>query len=164
MQIYIIPRHTAVSGGYQGMAECPATVIAKTITFVCSEMPKVLMETLVLPYTNQTQYQKLMSQNLNFWKDYFVCTFPKHFASIDISNKSLKHAFAPHFASNSCSCWAPCAFFYVLIFIFETCELKCSPSLRCQTSSSSPCLLHMESHWVARVRGWLQGVSKKRGI
>ena len=41
---------------------------------------------------------------LKFLKDYFVCTFPKHLASIDISNKSLKHAFAPHFASNSCSC------------------------------------------------------------
>ena len=93
-----------VTTGYQGMAECPATVIAKTITFVCSEMPKVPRETWVLPYTNQTQYQKLISLNLIFLKDNFVCTFSNHFESIDISKKSLKHAFAPRFASNSCSC------------------------------------------------------------
>ena len=84
MQISITPRHKAASGGRQGMAECPATVIAKTITFVCSEMPKGPRETWVLPYTNQTQYQKLMSQNLIFFYYYFVCTFPRHFESIDI--------------------------------------------------------------------------------
>ena len=73
--------------------------------YACSLiMPKAPKETWDLPRINQTQYQKLMSRKQIFFRDYFVCTFPKHFAHIDISNKSLKHAFAPHFASNSCSC------------------------------------------------------------
>ena len=40
-------------------AEDPETVIAKTIMFVCSLIPKVPKETWVLPHINQTQYQKL---------------------------------------------------------------------------------------------------------
>ena len=82
------------------MADDPATVIAKTVMFVCSYMPKVPKETWVLPHINQTQYQKLMSRKQFFFRDYFVCTFSKHFASIEIKKKSLKPAFAPHFASN----------------------------------------------------------------
>ena len=66
-------------------------------------------ETWVLPHTNQTQYQKWMSQKLNVFKNYFICTLPKHIASIDFSKRPLEHAFAPHFASNYCSCWAPWA-------------------------------------------------------
>ena len=62
-QSSISPRHTAASGGRQGMAEGSTTVIAKTLLFVCSEMPMVPIEPWVLPYTNQIQYQKLMAQN-----------------------------------------------------------------------------------------------------
>jgi len=61
VQSSITPRHIAASGGCQGMAKGTASVIAKTIKFVCSEMPRVQKETWVLPYTNQNQYQKLMS-------------------------------------------------------------------------------------------------------
>ena len=61
-------------------------------------------ETWVLPHTNQTQYQKWMSRKLNFVKNYFIWILPKHIASIDFSKRPLEHAFAPHFASNYCSC------------------------------------------------------------
>ena len=64
-------------------------------------------ETWVLPHTNQTQYQKWMSRKLFFFKYYFICTLSKHIASIDFSKRPLEHAFAPHFASNYCRCWAP---------------------------------------------------------
>ena len=40
-------------------------------------------ETWVLPQTIQTQYQKWMSQKIIFFLNYFVCTLPKHIASID---------------------------------------------------------------------------------
>ena len=66
-------------------------------------------ETWVLPHTNQTQYQKWMSQKLIFFFNDLVCTLPKHMASINLLKKPLEHAFAPHFASNYCSCWAPWA-------------------------------------------------------
>ena len=65
VQSPIASRHTAVSGCDQGMAEGPAAGEGKTLMFVCSEMPMVPRETWVLPYTNRTQCQKLMSQNLN---------------------------------------------------------------------------------------------------
>ena len=84
----ITPRHKAASGVRQGMAECPATVIAKTITFVCSEMPKV-PGNLGVALHQPNPISKVDVTKLKFLKDYFVCTFPMHFASIDISNKSL---------------------------------------------------------------------------
>ena len=70
------------------MAGGPVTVMSNTIMLVSSELPRDPRETWVLPHTNQTQYQKWMSQKLNFYKDYFICTLPKHIASIDFSKKN----------------------------------------------------------------------------
>ena len=81
------------------MADDPAPVIVKT--YVCLFInAKSSKGNLGFAPHQPNPISKVDVPKEIFFRDYFVCTFPKHFASIEIKKKSLKPAFALHFASN----------------------------------------------------------------